>query len=348
MSIEPSLPDSAMVDKAVRRYVDERTRDVAYAVLSEGRVETGRVRFDATPPESPVDEELPARYEIGSITKTLTAWLLAEEVAAGRVRWHSTLADFAPPSAELSPALAAITLDALATHRSGLPRLSPRASDYLRALMLSPSDPHAGSTVAEVWSAVAAVGKPKPAADGTASYSNLGYAVLGQALAAAAGQPYEALLRERLLEPRGLDAMVLSTSGQVIPGLVEGTGDNARRAAPWHLDAYSPAGGLVASIDDMARYAQVLLDPPPALAELLAAPAELADSKGSVVGRGFVHRRVGNHHVRWHNGGTGGFYSFIGVIPEQRYALVLLGSSGRPLDPLAWQLLDPQPSTRVD
>lgn len=335
----PPLPDAAAVREAVRHHIESErlARGIGYAVIRDGRVETGLVGplFGADADPSQV------RFEIGSITKTLTAWLAAEEVAAGRVQWETPLGELAPAEAALPPPVAAITLDALARHRSGLPRLSPRPADLWRGLVVSPHDPYAGATPTEIWASLAAVAALPADATETARYSNLGYAVLGQALAARAGVDFEALLRQRVLEPHGLGGMVLSTSGRPIPDLVAGTGGNGLAASPWHLDAFGPAGGLVATIDEMAAYARLLLDPPPPLADLLEAPEGLADAKGSVSALGFAHRMLGDRHVRWHNGGTGGFHSFMAVVPEEGFALVLLGSAGSSLDPLALHLLDP-------
>lgn len=333
------LPDAAAVREAARHHIESErlARGIGYAVIRDGRVETGLVGplFGADADPSQV------RFEIGSITKTLTAWLAAEEVAAGRVQWETPLGELAPAEAVLPPPVAAITLDALARHRSGLPRLSPRPADIWRGLVVSPHDPYAGATPTEIWASLAAVAAVPADAAETARYSNLGYAALGQALAARAGTDFEALLRQRVLEPHDLGGMRLSLSGRSIPERVAGTGRNGLDASPWHLDAYGPTGGLVATVAEMAAYARLLLDPPPALAGLLAAPEGLAEAKGPVSARGFAHRMLGDRHVRWHNGGTGGFHSFIAVVPEERFALVLLGSAGASLDPLALHLLDP-------
>lgn len=338
LAADAPLPTADQVGAAVRHHIESErlARGVGWVLIREGEVEMGL--------EGPLvagGDPAQMRFEIGSISKTLTAWLAAEAVTEGGLAWSATLGELAPADVALPDAPSAVTLSELAAHRSGLPRLSPRGADIWRGLVGAPFDPYAGSTAAEVWQALAAVRTLPEDRQSLARYSNLGYAVLGQAVARGLGQDYAQALRERILGPHGLAGMRLSTSGEVIAGLIEGTGENGLRARPWHLDGYGPAGGLVASVEDMARYARVLLDPPPALAGLLAAPAGLAEAEGSLTGTGFLHRRFGQHHLRWHNGGTGGFRSFVGVIPEQRFALVLLGSTPHSLDPLAWHLLDP-------
>lgn len=337
-AVDPPLPAAEQVRAAVHHHVatERLARGVAWVLIREGEVEIG-----LEGPLAAGGDPRDLRFEIGSITKTFTAWLAADAVAEGRLRWETTLAELAPADLVLPTPVAAITLGELAAHRSGLPRLSPRGSDIWRGMIVSPGDPYAGTSAGEVWHALAAVKalpEDRPAQE---RYSNLGYAVLGHAVARGLGQDFEQALRERILVPHGMGGMRLSASGETVAGLIEGTGDNGLRARPWHLDGYAPAGGLVASAQDMAAYAQVLLDPQPALAGLLDAPVDLAAAAGSVTGRGFAHRQVGARHLRWHNGGTGGFRSFVGVIPEERFALVLLGSTTTSLDPLAFHLLDP-------
>lgn len=337
---------AARLEEQVQRQVHERrtARAVAWAVMLHGRVRRGHVAHSDL---AELAARAQARYELGSITKTLTAWLLAAEVAAGRVRWSTTLAELRPDPT-LPPGIGAITLEALARHRSGLPRLSTRPIDLLRGVLWSRSDPYAGSTVEEVWAALAAVDPGDIAGQPGYVYSNLGYAVLGQALARAAGRDYPELLQQRVLAVHGLGGMRLSVSGRRDPDLLPGTGSNGLEAAPWHLDAYAPAGGLTATLADVIRYAEILLDAPPDLAPLLAPPEGLIEDR-VVAGLGFHHRRLAGMHVRWHNGGTGGFRSFLAVVPERRLALILLGSTTIPLDPVAWHVLDPsQPKPETE
>src|SRR5687767_14283235 len=67
-------------------------------------------------------------YEIGSITKGLTAIVLADMVLAGEVSLHDTLDKFLPEPANYPEAIRTVTLLQLATHTSGLPRLPANLS----------------------------------------------------------------------------------------------------------------------------------------------------------------------------------------------------------------------------
>lgn len=147
------------------------------------------------------------RFERGSVTKAMTGALLARLAAQGRVDLDEPLAR-AFPALQGRPA-GAVTLRALATHRSGWPRLPNDAAMAWSALR-RPSDPYAGYGQAQLeawlqaWPGVTgAEGEPGFA------YSNLGFAVLGQALAARAGQPYAELLAQEILRPGGAPGATL-------------------------------------------------------------------------------------------------------------------------------------------
>ena len=126
-------------------------------------------------------------YEIGSVTKTFTSLLLADAIERGDVTAESALGDTLPLAG--APA-ADVTLAELASHRSGLPR-TPPLSFQERLLMLR--SPHRDPFVQDVDEIIAEGRKATLSRRGTVSYSNLGTALLGQALAADSSMAYEDL-----------------------------------------------------------------------------------------------------------------------------------------------------------
>ena len=137
-----------------------------------------------------------AVVELGSVTKAVTGLLLADAVVRGEV----ALDDRARRLPARRPG-AAITLGRLATHTAGLPRV-PLALlrrvgflDTHRPVRAHDGPGAACTTSPPSGSAVA--GRPR--------YSNLGAALLGQALAARAGRPTSGSCTERVLGPLGVD-----------------------------------------------------------------------------------------------------------------------------------------------
>src|SRR5690606_12939120 len=123
-----------------------------------------------------------------------TGILLADLVLRGVVSLEDPVERHLPdgwtvPSYEGHP----ITLRDLATHTSGLPRMPARFSP------VNAQDPYAAMNDDSLRVHVAA--SPPTRAPGEYAYSNLGFALLGRALAHAGGKPWSELLRERVLEP---------------------------------------------------------------------------------------------------------------------------------------------------
>src|SRR5690606_13399432 len=127
--------------------------------------------------------------------KAITGLLYRDAVDRGEVTPETTLGQLLVPP---ESAVAGVGLGALATHRSGLPRL-PRAAQPLRktlTLFRRGTNPY-GETLAELLAQVETVqpGATKP------RYSNLGFELLGHAVAAGAGTNYADLVASRLAGP---------------------------------------------------------------------------------------------------------------------------------------------------
>lgn len=255
------------------------------------------------------------RFEIGSLTKTFTALLLAQMVASGEVAHDDEVRRYLPGTP--TP----ITLAQLATHTSGLPRLPP---GLLRtALPRWFSTPYAAFGPDAL---LAALPRTKTRTPPTYRYSNYGVAVLGLALARAAGVPYPDLLAARVLRPLGLHDTDCT-------GTRQATGHWHRRPRPpWAIPGLPAAGALRSTAPDLLRYLTALLDP-----DATPLPAALADvARPRVVRPGTTDDvcLVWNRRARpgrtllFHAGGTRGFTAFAGYSPDTGTALVALANSG--------------------
>jgi CubicO group peptidase (beta-lactamase class C family) len=92
-------------------------------------------------------------------------------------------------------------------------------------------------------------------------YSNLGTALLGHALAAAAHRDYVELVQQRLLTPLGMSATTLPLTAKDLPNdALTGYSADGVAEAPWTINGWAPAGGARSTPRDMVRYARALLD----------------------------------------------------------------------------------------
>ena len=184
-----------------------------------------------------------ARFEIGSITKTMTAALLASLVGDGVLALEDEIGRWleAGPNGN-------ITLEHLATHTSGLPRLAPNQPT-------GEANPYRDFTAGRAEEGLRTVTRTP---DAGFLYSNFGYQLLGLVLERASGQRYQDLLAERLLGPLGMTRSGVGGAG----GGTRLTGHAGGKPAG-HWDFALPGPGAVeATIGDLARYLAACLAPP--------------------------------------------------------------------------------------
>ena len=194
----------------------------------------GRLRRDAQdPPDGGTV------FEIGSITKVFTGLLLADLAEQGLVGLDDPLASYLPASVRVPTGGGRqITLGDLASHAGGLPR-NPKGT--LRRWLGDRHNPNAGLSVEELYAGLARTRlRRRPGQQ--VKYSNLGAGLLGQALAGAAGQPYEALVRERICLPLGMPDTVVTLTGEQTARLAPATPAGDGRHPGWCFPRWSGPG----------------------------------------------------------------------------------------------------------
>lgn len=212
----------------------------------------------STAREGGVPVEPSTRFEIGSLSKTFTALLFAEQAARGEVGHHDPVARHLPAGTCVPVRGTDITLTHLATHTSGLPRLPPGLlrSDIRRL----PTNPYASFTRADVLRALARTRlRSRP---GTrVRYSNFGVGLLGHALCGAVGGlPYEDLLAARVLRPLGLHDT--SATADPPPDGTQVTGyGHGRPRPPFGIPGLPAAGAVRSSARDLLTVAEALIRP---------------------------------------------------------------------------------------
>ena len=180
-----------------QRFKGDRTGAcIAAGVIDDGTISTAYYCADPNS-QRPYDEH--TAFEIGSITKTMTAALLAELIARGEVTLSDPIAKLLPPGTRV-PSFNGreITIGEIVTHTSGLPAVP---AGYRPA---DPNNPYAGATERDLLDALAATQLTREPGSKW-EYSNFAMIVLSYALAKRSGKDYEALLRERLLVPLGMN-----------------------------------------------------------------------------------------------------------------------------------------------
>ena len=274
-------------------------------------------------------------FPLASISKSVSATVVAAESVDGEVGWSTPVRDHLPWFDLSDPRISPIvTVGDLFAHRSGLPE---HAGDDLEDLGYDrPAILHGLRHL------------PLTPFRASYAYTNFGLTAGAEAVAVAAGTPWNELGRERLFEPLGMSDTSYSheellergnravghvraaagtdesaTAGRSDggdPGAGGSTGGWVPADPARDPDAQAPAGGLSSSVTDMARWmAMVLGDgkaadgsqvvPAEALREALtpqivsAPPQSPADRPGAY-GYGFNVSTSSSGRVQWSHSGA--------------------------------------------
>jgi D-alanyl-D-alanine-carboxypeptidase/D-alanyl-D-alanine-endopeptidase len=274
-----------------------------------------------------------------SLTKIMTSDVLTKMVAEKRVALADPLQKFAPHHVTVPDrtvrglSARAITLGDLATHTAGLPRE-----------IAYPTGDSGHFTFPDYkfrWEWLPGF-RLRTLPGYAAHYSNIGYDLLGDALAAAAGKPYPQLFAELIAQPLGLkDTTVTPTASQCARLLIA-----ARNEGPCsNTTAAAASGGMYSTANDMVRWLRYLLGLPgvpvhqdPAATAVYIPAAQLRWTQGmgragipTGIGLGWVHlNQPGDPDaIVEKTGGGAGYNTYIALSPAHHTGLFVAATDGR-------------------
>jgi CubicO group peptidase (beta-lactamase class C family) len=284
-------------------------------------------------------------FRIASMTKSFTAMAILQLRDAGKLSLDDPAEKHVPELRALrypttdSPR---ITVRQLLTHAVGFPEDNPWGDQQL--------------SISEAeFDALLKGGIAFSNAPGLAyEYSNYGYAILGRIVTRVSGIPYRDYVRQKILQPLGMDATTLEPREVPATRLALGyrREDDVWKLEPQLADgAFGAMGGMLTSLEDLARYVGVYLDAWPARDGVERAPLSRAslremqqlwrarptsvtrDSAGAsqlnAGGYGYglrVSESCDFGHVVAHSGGLPGFGSQMRWLPEYGVGLIAFGN----------------------
>jgi hypothetical protein len=261
-------------------------------------------------------------------------------VENGEVALDDRIATYLPPDvATPERGGKSITLVDLATHTSGLPRLPTNMAPE------NAENPYADYSADQLYAFLSSYDLPRDIGS-QYEYSNYGVGLLGHVLSLAAGEDYEALVRTRIAEPLGMDSTGITLSSPMRARLAIGHDARREPVGNWDLPTLAGAGALRSTANDMLSFLALHLGY--AASELTPAAATMLNERRSAGAAGEValgwHIMPGEDtEYVWHNGGTGGYRSFVGFEPKSRIGVVALTNLSTPIgvDDIGRHLLDP-------
>jgi D-alanyl-D-alanine-carboxypeptidase/D-alanyl-D-alanine-endopeptidase len=286
------------------------------------------------PDAKPLDAD--TVFEIGSITKVFTAILLADMADRGEVKLDDPVARHLRAGMRVPERNGkVITLIDLSEQTSGLPRMP----DNMKPA--NPMNPYADYTPEQLFEFL---GRYQLARDIGAEfeYSNLGVGLLGQALSMRAGKTYETLVKERILDPLGMDRTGITLTPWMREHLAKGHSAGGMVMPNWDLPTFAGAGALRSTMHDMLKFARANLDTSDARLPRLMRQTHTVRrqvGKDMSIGMNWLIRSMNGRDVVWHNGGTGGYRTWLGFDKTRKVAAIVLGNSGIGHDDLGFELV---------
>lgn len=311
------------IDQRAERYLQKRPQAaLVVGVLQNGqRYIRGYGRTNETSSAAPDANTL---FEIGSITKVFTAAVLARMHLEGQLELTNSVRNYLPKEVRLPEK--DFTLKHLATHSSGLSRLP----DNLFKGAKDQNNPYADYKASDLYNYLGTA-KLRSDPGEKASYSNLGYGLLGHILELRAGQPYEKLVRELLLAPLNMTDTSITLTSEQKQRLTPGHTSKGKVVPNWDFQVLAPAGAFRSSAEDMLKFLEANLktNSTPVSKALQETHKRHFQHWTGDCGLGWqIMRTAEGLSIRWHNGGTGGYVSFIGFDRQHQTAVVLLSNYG--------------------
>ncbi len=285
-------------------------------------------------PESEVPADRGTIYRTGSISKSVTAVLMAILAEDGTVSLETPLQDLVPETGELGdrPPEANPTLRQVASHTAGLAR-EPGLRD-------------AAAGPIEAWTSKILESIPTThyqSDPGTEySYSNIGFGILGFGLERAAGAPFIDQVEARIFEPLGMTSSTFIVDDRLRPSLSVGHANgpdgevNTERPAREHDGrGYKvPNGGVYSTVDDLAAFAAGVMGRgrPPLFGDAMRAEVlsvQTPENPDSGYGLGFSLATVDGRLFAGHGGSVAGYTAYLLFEPATGLTAVLLRNYNR-------------------
>jgi CubicO group peptidase (beta-lactamase class C family) len=269
-------------------------------------------------------------FEIGSMSKVFTSLLLADAVQRGEVALTDPIAKYLPSNVKVPQRGRVITLQDLSNHTSGLPRLPSN---------FNPKDgenPYADYSVEQLYQFLSTHELTRDVG-ASYEYSNVGAGLLGHLLARRAGTDYESLVKARITGPLAMTSTSITLTPPMLARLAPGYDRLLRPTKNWDLPTLAGAGALRSSAHDILTflaatigYSQTALTP---AFKAMLQPRKPAGAPNMEIALGWHIATSNGKSIVWHNGGTGGYRTFMGFDPDARTGVVVLTNASSPAGP---------------
>ncbi|MFT5733700.1 MAG: CubicO group peptidase (beta-lactamase class C family) [Planctomycetota bacterium] len=317
----------ALVERLEAARVEAHIPGMSIAIVQDGEVVLAR-GFGLADVEGNDAADAATVFAIGSTTKAFTSTVIGMAVDEGKLTWDDPVTRHLPrfqlPVMSDDPK-AECTLRDLLSHRHGFVRMS----------MLWMSGALSRAEVLER----AVQAEPLLEFRQGFRYSNVAYLAAGEAVAAAMGESWDALVAERIFAPLGMSASAVSLaeaqSGEAALALGYRWDEVDERAATTvavDLSNIAPSGAIYSNAEDMAQWISFLLGRGELGGKRLISEKsleatwtpEISMGGSNAYGLGWMLHEYRGKRVVEHGGAVDGFTAQVTLLPDEGIGYVLL------------------------
>ncbi|MDR1348791.1 MAG: beta-lactamase family protein [Prevotellaceae bacterium] len=331
----------SMVDIVMR---DWKIPGMAVAILKDGDVILKK-GFGTKSPEEflPVDEN--TVFQIGSVSKSFTAALVAMLVDEGKLNWSDKVIDHLPDFKMYdSLATKSIQIRDIMTHRSGL---RGQAGTYI---------PNLGYDRNDIYGMLQYM-KPKTELRSTYAYNNVTFLIAEKLIEKYTGKSWEENIRERIFLPLGMTGSSVNEEGflssenrsmscefEYDGGIKNKWLYDDDRALFW-LTTIGPAGSVNSTATDLIKWSKFHLNRGKVDGKEIISEKNMKylhtgqiitsmdSARITAYGHCWFIEQTNRYRVYFHTGTTWGFTTLCAFVPEIDLGIVILANSESPESP---------------
>src|SRR5256885_10501584 len=323
----PSLSPAEVqrIDAAVEAWKSQRSAPA----LSLAIVVDNQLAFSKGYGLADLEKKIAARndtvYRLASLTKSLTATAVMQLVEEGKLDLDAPIQKYCPIFPEKQWP---VTPRHLLTHLAGI-RHNPWTEISSTQHFANINDS------VKVFKDDALLSEPGM----KYSYSTQGYVLLGCAIEGASGVPYLQYMNDHIFKPAGMTQTTLDDSSLNVPNRAVGYRKGlfgfswlswlrgVHEAPPHDTSIKVPGGGLLSTVDDMARFAIAVMSgqlvQPDTLTKMWTKP-KTRDGNESEYGFGFLIGEKNGQLRVYNDGSQAGTRTFLFMMPQQKFAICLM------------------------
>lgn len=343
----PNIPTrtETLISEEVKDHVKARVENNLNVGIVVGLIDGDKVEYFSygkTALENGTDVDENSVFEIGSISKTFTAIMVAEEILKGNMKLSDPIQKFFPEGVTVPTRNGKeITIRELATHSSALPRMPDNFTPA------NPNNPYADYTIPLAYEFMSSVELTRDIGS-QYEYSNFGMGMLGHILELINNKSYEQLLIERITNVYDMNDTRVVFTDNMKAHLAKGHA-NGREVENWDLPAMAGAGAIRSTASDMVKYLKanmgMTMSP---LYEAMKMTHEVAyknESQNFSIGMAWHYGL--DDTVVWHNGGTGGYISFAGFLKGTNKGVIVLTNTQENINAIGFKLLGDDAALKI-